>query len=65
MAADALAHCVVKSSTAIDQSYKSQHALDTYPTMHHYVTEMCTHVHISVTKLCIVIWDLCIMGIVH
>ena len=36
----------------------------TYPTMHHFVTEMCTHVHISVTKWCIVgygigaLWDL-------
>ena len=34
------------------------------PTMHHFVTEMCTHVHISVTKWCIVgywtgaLWDL-------
>ena len=33
--------------------------------MHHFVTEMCTHVHISVTKWCIVgcttgaLWDLC------
>ena len=38
---------------------------DTYPTMHHFVTEMCTHVHISVTKWCIVgyetvaLWNLC------
>ena len=24
-----------------------------YPTIHHFVTEMCTHVHISVTKWCI------------
>ena len=35
-----------------------------YPTMHHFVTEMCTHVHFSVTKWCIVVylsdalWDL-------
>ena len=27
---------------------------DRYPTMHHFVTEMCTSVHISVTKWCIV-----------
>ena len=33
--------------------------------MHHFVTEMCTHMHISVTKWCIVgcgsdtLWDLC------
>ena len=34
-----------------------------YPPMHHFVTEMCTDVHISVTKWCIVgygtLWDLC------
>ena len=36
-----------------------------YPTMHHFVTEMCTRVHISVTKWCIVgyeigaLWDWC------
>ena len=35
------------------------------PTKHHFVTEMCTCVHISVTKRCIVgyvtgaLWDLC------
>ena len=35
-----------------------------YPTMQHFVTEMCTHVHISVTKCCILwygtdaFWDL-------
>ena len=43
--------------------YKSHNSLDKYPTMHHFVTEMCTHVHISVTKWCIVgygigaLWD--------
>ena len=35
-------------------------ASDKYPTMHPFVTEMCTHVHISVTKWCIVY-----MGLVH
>ena len=29
-------------------------ALDKYPTMHHFVIEMCTHVHNSITKRCIV-----------
>ena len=35
-----------------------------YPTMHHFVTEMCACVHISVTKCCVVgylsdaLWDL-------
>ena len=45
-------------------SHKSHNALAKYPTMHHFVTEMCTHVHISATKWCIVgygtdaLWDL-------
>ena len=38
---------------------------DKYLTMHHFVIEMCKHVHISVTTCCIVgygagaLWDLC------
>ena len=36
---------------SIDPSHKSHNASDKYPTMHHFVTEMCTHVHISVTKM--------------
>ena len=46
-------------------SYKSHNASDKYPTTQHFVTEMCTCVHISVTKWCIVgylseaLWDLC------
>ena len=49
----------------IDPSHKSHNALDTYPLMHHFVTEICTHVHISVTKWWIVwygtgaLWDFC------
>ena len=50
----------------IDPSHKSHNASDKYdPTMQHFVTEMCTHVHISATKCCIVgyetgaLWDLC------
>ena len=35
---------------AIDQSHKAHNAPVLYPTMHHFVTEMCTCVHISVTK---------------
>ena len=52
------------SSDTIDPSHKSHHASDKYPTMHHFVSEMCTCVHISVTKWCIVgygtgaLWDL-------
>ena len=43
--------------------HKSHNASDKYPTMHHVVTEMCTHVHISVTTCCIMgyttvaLWD--------
>ena len=43
---------------------KSQNAPVLNPTMHNFVTEMCTHVHISVTKWCIMgylfnaFWDL-------
>ena len=50
---------------SIDPFYKFHNALDKYPTMHDFVTEMCTHVHISVTKSCITgydtgaLWGLC------
>ena len=40
--------------TPINPSHKSHNALGKYPTMHHFVTEMCIYVHISVTKWCIV-----------
>ena len=49
---------------SIDPSHKSQNASLPYPIMQHFVTEMCTCVHISVTKWCIVgylsdaFWDL-------
>ena len=43
-----------ESSRQIDPSRKSHNASDIYPTVHHFVTEMCTHVHISVTNWCIV-----------
>ena len=34
--------------------------------MHHFMEEMCTHVHISVTKWCNYrIWDRCIVGFVR
>ena len=39
---------------SIDLSHKSHNALNKYPTEHHFVTKMCTHVNISVTKCCIV-----------
>ena len=44
----------VGSVTSIDPSHESHNAPLPYPTMHHVVTEMCTCVHISVTKWCIV-----------
>ena len=31
----------------IGSSHKSHNASDKYPTMHHFVTDMCTHVYIS------------------
>ena len=46
-------HRLGQIQTQIHPSYKSHNTLDEYPTMH-FVTEMCTHVHISVTKWCIV-----------
>ena len=55
---------------AIDQSHKSHNALDKYTTTHHFVTEMCTYVHFSVTKWCFVgcdtgaLRDLCNRSIV-
>ena len=50
----------------IDPSHKSRN-VSKHPTMHHFVTEMCTHVHISVTKWCIVGcgWDRRIVGFVR
>ena len=37
-----------------DPSHKSHNApVVPYPILHHFVTEMCTRVHISVTKWCI------------
>ena len=51
--------------SGIDPSHKSHNALEKYPTMHHFETEMCTHTPISFTKWYIVgyrtgeLWDLC------
>ena len=57
--------CIIpRDLTAIGLSHKSQNTPVPYPGMHHFVTEMCTCVHISVTKWCIVgyfsdaLWDL-------
>ena len=52
------------SDATIDRLHKSHNAPFPYPTRHHFITEMCTCVHISVTKWCIVgylpdaLWDL-------
>ena len=47
----------------IDQSHKSDKISVSSPTMHHFVTEMCTNVHISVTKSAL--WDIwCIVGFI-
>ena len=64
-ASDDNADVIKNSHLPMDPFYKSHDALDKYPIMHHCVTEMCTHVHISATKWCIVgygtgaLWDLC------
>ena len=39
---------------SVDLLHKSYNAPIPYPTMQHFVTEMCTPVHISVTKCCVV-----------
>ena len=60
-----------RDDRTLDPSHKSHNAPYKYPTMHHFVTEMCTQVHISVTKRCIVgygtgvLWDLCNRSIDH
>ena len=38
----------------IDTAHRSHNVSDRCPTVHLFVTEMCTHMDISVTKLCIV-----------
>ena len=43
----------------IDMLHKSYIAPICYPPMHHFVTEMCTHVHISVKNGAL--WDICPM----
>ena len=53
-----------KYGDVIDLLHNSHNAPVPYPTMHFFVTEMCTGVHISVTKWCIVgylynaLWDM-------
>ena len=49
----------------IDPSPKYHNALVLYPTMHHFITEMYTCVHISLTKWCIAEYVWCIVGYVR
>ena len=55
--------CHIATNHTIDLLCKSQNAPVPYPTMHHFVTEMCTCLHISVTKWCIVRYCLMHCGI--
>ena len=56
---------------AIDPFHKSYTTVDKYPTVHHFVSEISTRMHISVTKWCIVgdgtrvSCDLCNMPIIY
>ena len=44
---------------------QSHNALDTYPTMHQLITEMCTREHFCYKMVHFGIWDWCIMGFVQ
>ena len=48
-------HCFCLTKL-LASSHKSHNASDKYSTMHHFVTEMGTHEHIAVTKMCIVVY---------
>ena len=49
----------------IDPSHKSHNASDKYPTMHHFVTEMCTFAHFCYKMVHCGIWDWCIVRFVQ
>ena len=50
----------------IDPSHKSHNALGKYLTMHHFVTEMYTQVHICYNNVALWdVWDWCIVGFVR
>ena len=53
-------HMISNCNAVIDKSHKSSNAPVKYPTMHHFVTEMCTRVHISVTKN-VALWDMALL----
>ena len=46
----------------IDPSHKSHNASNKYPTMHHFLTEMCTHAHFCYKMVHCWIWDRSIVG---
>ena len=56
--------CICWTSNWTDLLHKSHNATVPYPTMLHFVTKMCTCVHCSVTKWCVMghlfdaLWDL-------
>ena len=54
------------------QKYNSHHRTtikyvtsDNFPTMHHFVTDMCTHAHFCYKSLHCGIWEQCIVGLVQ
>ena len=64
--------CVLPWTIAVDLLRESHNAPVPYPTMHHFATEMCTRVHTSVAKWCIVgyrsdalwdVWDRNVIGL--
>ena len=42
---DAVMMLFLLCTAPVEPSHKSHNALDKCPTMHHFVTEMCTHAH--------------------
>ena len=48
-----------------EPSHNSHKTLDNYPTMHHFVTEMCTRAHFCYIMVHCGIWDWCIVGFVQ
>ena len=60
-----MTNCVAFSENKVDIIHKPHNASVPYPIMHHFVTEMCARVHISVTKRCIMGYFSCIVGFVR
>ena len=54
-----LMHCEME---LLDPSHKSHNALDKYPTMLHFITEMCTRAHFCYKMVHCGIWGWCIVG---